>query len=433
MTAEQILTLYLVLFALEFAWETLLDVLNARHVRAHADAPPPAFREVIEPETHKKAVAYTLTRYKFGLVSHAASSLFLLAIVVSGALGQIDALVGRLHLGTYWHGVVYVFALSAIFSLFSLPFSLYSTFVIEERFGFNKMTWKLFLIDLVKGTVLSVVIGTPLLLALFWFMDTAGNFWWIYAFLFLAAFQLLMVMLYPTVIAPWFNKFTPLPDGPLKEKILDLARRVGFRTSGIFVMDGSKRSKHSNAYFTGLGKVKRIVLFDTLVENHEEPQLLAVLAHEIGHEKKHHIKKGMLLSLAMMLLGLWVVSLLLHYPPFFQAFGFAGPSYHAVIVLFSFCSGPFTFFLSPLGSILSRKYEYEADRFAVQATGSGDGLIQALLKLSKDNLANLTPHPWYSFYHYSHPTLAERIAAIEAYAKQLNGKRKSQSELQTAK
>ncbi|MDQ7053425.1 MAG: M48 family metallopeptidase [candidate division KSB1 bacterium] len=286
------------------------------------------------------------------------------------------------------------------------------------------MTWKLFIIDGLKSLVLSLVLLAPLFWGLFWFMDKTGNYWWLYAFGFLAGFQLLMVYLYPTVVAPWFNKFTPLPDGSLKEKILHLVQKVHFHTSGIFVMDGSKRSKHSNAYFTGLGRVKRIVLFDTLVDNLEEDQVVSVLAHEIGHEKKHHIKKGLALSLASMLAGLWILSLLLHYPSFFQAFGFSGPSYHAAIILFGFCSGPFTFFLTPLGSILSRKYEYEADRFAVEAMGTARGLIGALLKLSKDNLSNLTPHPLYSFYYYSHPTLAERIAAMEDYEKRLNGQQK---------
>ena len=421
MSASQILILYLILFALEYLWETFLTWLNMRHVKAHAEAPPAAFREVVDGETYRKSVDYTLTRSRFGLVRNTASSLFLLFIILSGTLGRMDDLIARWPLHPYLHGIVYIFALSWMFSLFNLPFTLYSIFVIEERFGFNKMTWKLFIIDGLKSLVLSLVLLTPLLWGLFWFMDKTGNYWWLYAFGFLAGFQLLMVYLYPTVIAPWFNKFTPLPDGSLKEKILQLVQKVHFRTSGIFVMDGSKRSKHSNAYFTGLGRVKRIVLFDTLVDNLEEDQVVSVLAHEIGHEKKNHIKKGLALSLASMLAGLWILSLLLHYPPFFQAFGFSGPSYHAAIILFGFCSGPFTFFLTPLGSILSRKFEYEADRFAVEAMGTARGLVGALLKLSKDNLSNLTPHPLYSFYYYSHPTLAERIAAMEDYEKRLNG------------
>ena len=425
MSADQILALYLILFAIEYGWETLLSFLNMRYVKAHADSPPPAFREIMDMETYRKTVAYTLTRSRFGLIQSTASSLFLLFIILSGSLGRLAQWLGAWELHPYLHGIVYIFLLSAIFGLFHLPFKIYSIFVIEERFGFNKMTWKLFLIDGLKQQVLSIVILTPLLWMLFWFMDNSGAYWWIYAFAFLAGFQLLMVFIYPTVIAPWFNKFTPLPEGSLKEKIVQLAQKVRFHISGIFVMDGSKRSKHSNAYFTGLGKAKRIVLFDTLVESLDEDQVVSVLAHEIGHEKRHHIKKGLALSLLSMLAGLWILNWLLHYPPFFQAFGFSAPSYHAAIILLGFCSSPFTFFLTPIGSMLSRKYEYEADRFAVEAVGTARGLIGALLKLSKDNLSNLTPHPWYSFYYYSHPTLSERIAAMEAFEKRLKANEKA--------
>jgi STE24 endopeptidase len=304
-----------------------------------------------------------------------------------------------------------------MFSLFSLPFSLYRQFVIEERFGFNRMTWKLLLLDISKGALLSIIIMTPLLYGLFWFMDRAGNFWWIYAFAGFSLFQLVVMILYPTLIAPLFNKFSPLEEGSLKEKILALARKLDFRTSGIFVMDGSKRSSHSNAYFTGIGHAKRIVLFDTLVRQMDEEQLTAVLAHEIGHEKANHVKKRFAVSLLASLAGFYILSLLLDYTPLFQAFGFDNPSYHAAVVILSFCAGPVTFFLQPLLAVLSRRHEYEADRFSVEATSSASGLKGALVRLSQKNLSNLTPHPWYSFYHYSHPTLAERISAMEEYEK----------------
>lgn len=347
MSATQILLLYLVLFAIEYAWETLLEVLNIKNVRKNQHEIPQPFRATMDEATYKKSIDYTITHTKFGLLSSAFSSLFLLIIILSGTLGAIDHHIALWGLGAYTHGVVYIYALSLIFSLSSLPFSIYSTFVIEERFGFNKMTWKLYIIDMVKGVILSAVLLTPLLYALFWFMDSTGSFWWIYAFVLFAAFQLLMVLIYPTFIAPLFNKFSPMGDGELKKKILSLAAKIGFKTNGIFVMDGSKRSRHSNAYFTGLGKSKRIVLFDTLIDSLEERELLGVLAHEIGHEKKNHIKKGMLLSMVSMAMGLWVLSLLLPYTPFYQAFGFDNNSYHAAIILFSFCSGPFTFFFLP--------------------------------------------------------------------------------------
>jgi len=272
---------------------------------------------------------------------------------------------------------------------------------------------------MLKGVAISAVIGIPVLIVLFWFMDRTGPFWWIWAFAAMTVFQIVMSILAPLVIAPLFNKFTPLPDGSLKDRINDLASRLGFRTRGIFVVDSSKRSRHTNAYFTGLGRAKRIVLFDTLVSSHTEEEIVSVLAHEIGHEKRHHVRNGLLLSAAVSLVGFWILSLLLHWTPLYEAFGFAQPGYPALLVLLAFCSPPFTFWLQPLFSLRSRRQEYEADRFAVKGVGSAAGLKSALLRLSRDNLSNLSPHPLYSFFHYSHPTLAERIAALDRAEKAL--------------
>jgi STE24 endopeptidase len=230
-----------------------------------------------------------------------------------------------------------------------------------------------------------------------------------------------MSILYPLLIAPLFNKFTPLPEGRLRDAIRDLAARLDFRTSGIFVMDGSRRSGHSNAYFTGIGRAKRIVLFDTLVNSMPEEELLSVLAHEIGHEKKRHVRKALAVSLVLSLAGFWVLSLLVPFLPLYQAFGLRAASSPAILVLLAFCSGPFTFLLTPLASLWSRKHEYEADRFAAQGVGSAAGMKSALLRLARENLSNLTPHPLYSFWHYSHPTIAERLAALEAVGKTLGG------------
>jgi STE24 endopeptidase len=247
-------------------------------------------------------------------------------------------------------------------------------------------------------------------------MGATGSYWWLYAFAFLATVQLLLMYLYPVFIAPLFNTFTPLEEGSLKDQIFSLAEKIGFKTSGIFIMDGSKRSSHGNAYFTGFGAIKRIVLFDTLIENLSEPQAISVLAHEMGHERKGHIKKTLVISLITTCLGFWVLSLFINYQPFYQAFGFPTKSYHAALVIFAFASSPITYFLSPLFSLLSRKHEYEADRFAIDAVGGCDDLCEALLSLSKNSLSNLTPHPWYSFFHYSHPTLTERLQAMRVYA-----------------
>jgi STE24 endopeptidase len=406
MSARAILALYLAFFILELGWDVFLTLLNLRHARRHAGA--------VDDGTYARAISYTLARGKLGLLAGAVSSAALLAAVLTGFLGIVDAGMRLLPVHRYFQGILFIACLSLLSWLIGLPFSLYSTFSLEARFGFNRVTPPLFVVDALKGLAVSAVIAVPVLLGLFWFMDAAGDLWWVWAFAAMSGFQIVMSALYPVAIAPLFNRFTPLPEGPLREAILGLAARLGFRAKGVFVMDGSRRSRHSNAYFTGLGKAKRIVLFDTLVESVDQAEILSVLAHEIGHARRHHLRKGLAVSLAVSLAGFWIAGLLLRWPPLFQAFGFLGASPHALLVLLAFCAGPFTFFLTPLSSMWSRRHEYEADRFAVDAMGSARGMRSALLRLSRDNLSNPAPHPLYSFFHYSHPTLAERIAALEA-------------------
>ncbi len=416
MSSAAILRLYLALFALRLLWESALTLLNARHAQRVSAAPPAFVLEVMDRETYKRSLDYTLARSRFALVDGLFAAAVVLAVVLSGALGALDRLVLGWRLPGYATGLAYFVLISVFFTLVSLPASLYLQFVIEERFGFNRMTPGLFAADLARNLAVSVALLAPLLLALFWFVDRAGRWWWLFGFAGVSLFQLVVTVIYPTVIAPLFNKFTPLDDGSLKERIQDLASRLGFATRGIFVMDGSRRSSHSNAYFTGLGRAKRVVLFDTLIRSLSEESLVAVLAHEIGHEKRHHVRQRLAFSVLMLLVGFWILSLLLPYQPFYSAFGFDRPSPYALLVIMSFCAGPFTFFLAPLFAAWSRRHEYEADRFAVDATGGAAGLKAALIGLGRSNLSNLTPHPLYSFYHYSHPTLAERVAAIEAHA-----------------
>jgi STE24 endopeptidase len=419
MRPESILVIFLVFFVLDWGWDVALTLLNLGYARKNAHAVPAAFAGIVDAETHSRSVRYTVTHGAFGLVSGAVSSAALLVVVLTGFFGYLDSLARGLHVHPYVQGILFMAAVSFLFGVIRFPFSLYSTFVVEARFGFNRTTPRLYLIDTLKALAISAVIGVPVVLALFWFMDVTGPFWWVWAFLAMTAFQLVMSILAPLVIAPLFNKFTPLPDGSLKDQITALASRLGFRTKGIFVVDSSKRSRHSNAYFTGLGRAKRIVLFDTLVSSHTEEEIVSVLAHEIGHEKRNHIKKGLAISVVVSCAGFWILSLLVHWTPLYTAFGFAQPGYAALLVLLAFCSGPFTFFLQPLFSLRSRRQEYEADRFAVKGVGSAAGLKSALLRLSKDNLSNLSPHPLYSFFHYSHPTLAERIAALDKAEKAL--------------
>jgi STE24 endopeptidase len=408
--------LWLGFFVAEQVWLTALAVLNLRHARRHATEIPPAFAAAVDPGTRARSVAYTLERGRFGVFASLVSAGLVAAAVSSGFLGMLDDACARLPLGPYLRGVAFVLAVSVCSWLANLPFSLYATFSIEARFGFNRTTPRTFALDTLKSLAVSLLIGVPVLLGLFWFMDRAGALWWVWAFLALTAFELVVNLLYPLVIAPLFNRFTPLAEGTLRDRILELARRLAFRTKGIFVMDASRRSRHGNAYFTGLGPVKRVVLFDTLVDTMSEGEILAVLAHEIGHERRHHVRKSLALSIALGAAGFWLLSLLVPWTPLYEAFGFGRASNHAILVVLSVAAGPFTFPFRPLFSLLSRRHEYEADRFAVDGTGGAEGMIGALLRLSKDNLTNLTPHPWYSFYHYSHPTTAERVAALEAYA-----------------
>jgi STE24 endopeptidase len=414
MAATVIFVLFLVFFFLDYGSETILILLNVSFARKRSGIIPPAFQGLIDAATAAKAADYSATKAKFTLVTSGFGILVILAMVATGVFGTVDRFLSSFGLGLYLNGLLYIGAVGLFFSLIGLPFALYSQFVIEERFGFNKMTAGLFWKDRIKSLLLSLVIGVPLLLALFFFMEQTGAWWWLLAFGFFTLFQLVVSLLYPTLIAPLFNKFTPLPDGPLKEKIEALLASLHYRVRGIFVMDGSKRSRHANAYFTGLGKAKRIVLYDTLMKTLTDDELVAVFAHELGHEKLGHVWKNMVAAIVASGLVFFLLSLLLPFAPLYRAFGFDAPSYHALLVLLTLCSGPFTFFLKPIGAALSRRYEYAADRFARRALG-GDAapLAQALLKLSRDNLSNLHPHPLYSAVYYSHPTLPERIAALE--------------------
>ena len=413
MSYQSILILYIVFFTLDFLFQNYLTILNIGELKKNSKSVPSVFKNHIDFETYKKSSEYTRVKSYFTIVSGIFSSIILLVIILTGTFGDIDIIIESYGLNPYVEGIVYIFALSIVFYIIGLPFSLYSQFKIEEQFGFNKMTIGLFIKDQIKNLVLSGVILTILLLGLFWFMEKAGAYWWIIASLGFITFQLVLSIAYPLLIAPLFNKFAPLEENDLKNLLRNLAEKLKFRTTGIFVMDGSKRSGHSNAYFTGVGKAKRIVLYDTLVSILSQTQIAAVLAHEIGHYKKHHLIKGLILSFFVTTLGFYVVNIFLNYLPLFEAFGFSRVSYHGIFVILSFAAGPFTFFLTPLFTMWSRKHEYEADAFAARNTDYGNDLKEGLIIMSKENLSNLTPHPLYSFYHYSHPTVGERIKAID--------------------
>ncbi|HWP22670.1 MAG TPA: M48 family metallopeptidase [Candidatus Binatia bacterium] len=416
-----ILAVFLFLFALEFAVEFALNEINLRYVRARAREQkiPVCFDGQIDAADYEKSVAYTLAKGRLARWSAIYGRGVLLTVLFSGLLGRLDRwaaeLAGQISSIPYAHGIVFCLAVSLVFSLASLPTSLCSIFGVEAQFGFNKMTLGLYVADKIKALSLALVIGAPFLLVVLWLMDAMGRHWWLWTFVFILAFELVMIVVYPTWIAPWFNKFQPLKEGELRERIMALARQLRFQASGIYVMDGSRRSAHSNAYFTGIGKSQRIVLFDTLIEQMTADQTVAVLAHEMGHYKMKHVQRMLVVQSALVLGGLYVLSRLLDYRPFFSAFGLV-PSHHAALVLFSLLSDPATFYLGPLLHWLSRKHEYEADRFAAETLGDARPMEEALVHLTVKNLANLTPHPWYSAYHYSHPTAIERIDAIRRLA-----------------
>ncbi len=413
MTPYQFTLVFLAALALSTALRVWLDIRHLRHVIARRERVPADFVGRIEPGEHRKAADYTAAKVRIGLIEIVIDVLVLLALTLGGVLGWIDqALQAGLGSG-YPHGLALFACVGLLGFVVGLPASLYRSFVIEERFGFNKLTWKLWLTDLVKGAALTVLIGGPLLLAVLWLMDAMGANWWLYVWLVWLATNLLMLFLYPTVIAPLFNKFTPLEDASLKARIEALLARCGFASSGLFVMDGSKRSAHGNAYFTGFGKSKRIVFFDTLLEKLAPGEIEAVLAHELGHFRHRHVIKRIALSAALSLAFLWLLGQLIDQPWFYAGLKVGDGGTAMGLLLFSMVLPVFLFPLTPLTSGLSRKHEYEADAYAVKQTAAGD-LVTALVKLYRDNAATLTPDPLHSLFHDSHPPASQRIARLHS-------------------
>ncbi|HEX4885819.1 MAG TPA: M48 family metallopeptidase [Casimicrobiaceae bacterium] len=397
-----------------------LAARQLRHVHAHRERVPAAFAERIAPEAHRKAADYTAAKQRLGRVELVVDALVLLALTLGGALGVLVSWTGALPVGPMGQDVALFGALSLIGGATSLPFGWYATFVIEERFGFNRMTLRLWLADLVKGTLVAIVLGLPILLLVLWLMREAGSAWWAWAWLAWMGFQLLVLVLYPTVIAPLFNKFEPLPAGDARSRIESLLARCGFSSSGLFVMDGSRRSGHGNAYFTGFGRAKRVVFFDTLLARLSGDELEAVLAHELGHFKLRHIVKRIAWSAVASLGFLALLAWLMREPWFYAGLGIPEPLVAQALArpgialaLISLVLPVFTFAFRPVASLYSRKHEFEADAFAAR-TASAGALVQALVKLYEDNAATLTPDPLHSAFYDSHPPAAVRIARLRA-------------------
>lgn len=416
-----IISLFFFLFSIDRIVSSGLDELNIRHIRKHAGRVPEFFKNTVDPATYRRSIAYTLDKARFSRWNILVDTIVTLWVLFGGVLPWLERWSAACGLSSVWTGIVFFCGFGVIMFTLNLPLELISTFRIEQRHGFNKTTYRLYIIDKLKALALSVVIGIPCLYVILWFMESTGALWWIWAFGFVMLFQLVMLLIYPMFIAPLFNKFKPLDDGNLNDAITDFCKRVQFTIKGVFQMDGSKRSTHSNAYFTGIGRGKRIVLFDTLINEMTQQQAVSVLAHEIGHYKLHHIKKMIVVSAVGMLAGFFVIGNIYDYVPLFNAFGLQTASDHGALILFVILSGTFTFYLRPIFSALSRRHEYEADKFAVTTTGTRADMEGALLMLTKQNLSNLTPHPWYSFVHYSHPATIERIKAIRAMPEQPAG------------
>lgn len=407
-----VLIVVAVLLGARWLAQLWLEILNQRHVRAHAASVPDAFKGVVTPETYAKSVEYTLAKSKFHNVELTWDVIVLAAVLFSGVLPWFYRVFENAFGHSIWVGAAFVVAVSILLNVPDLPFDWYSQFHLEQRFGFNTNTPKTFWVDRVKGLLLGVAIGFPLLWLIFKLVDWLGDWWWLWAWAAMMLFQLIMLVVAPILILPLFNKFSPLPEGPLRDRLLGLGDRAGFRAKDIQVMDGSKRSRHSNAFFTGFGHFRKIVLFDTLVEQLQPTELEAVLAHEIGHYKKRHIPKTMIWSAIATLIGFYIISLLARQGWFYNAFGFTTGSVVPAFLLFGLLAGAVTFWISPISHWFSRKYEYEADAYAAKVMNEVRSLVGALRKLNEKNLSNLMPHPYYSGFYYSHPTLLEREQAL---------------------
>lgn len=407
--------LFLLMFVLSIGLRLWLSSRQIRHIHQHRGAVPDSFADKITLEEHQKAADYTTTKTRFGRLPLFYDATLLLIWTLGGGLEWLDQSIIAMQFSPIMTGITVMLSFMLISSALDLPFSIYTTFVIEEKFGFNKTTVKTFIIDIFKGSALGLTIGVPLLFAILWLMEQMGDLWWVYTWLLLSGFSILMMWIYPTWIAPIFNKFEPLEEGDTLNRIKGLLERCGFNSDGVFVIDGSKRSSHGNAYFSGFGRNKRIVFYDTLLKMLSDDELEAVLAHELGHFKKKHIVKSILISFATTLAGLAILAWLMKNQWFYNGLGLSTQSTYMALLLFTMVSPVFTFALSPIMSLFSRKNEFEADAFAAEQTDA-QHLIKALVGLYRENASTLTPDPLYSAFYDSHPPAPVRIAHLNSHA-----------------
>ena len=402
----------LIALVVEFVLGVVADLLNLKTLRLEL---PSALEGVYQPDEYRRSQEYTGTTTRFGLVSRAFNLTLLLSFWFVGGFNYLDQIIRVWGYASIMKGLLYIGILLIFYNLLRLPFSIYATFVIEERFGFNRTTPRVFLLDKVKGLAVSIVLGMPLLAGILALFEYGGHYAWLYCWLATIIFLLVVAFVAPIWILPFFNKFTLMNDGELKEAILNYVQAVGYRISNLFVMDGSKRSTKANAFFTGFGRSKRVALFDTLIEKHTVPELVAVLAHEVGHYKKRHILQGIVISIAHTGIIFFLLSLFLSSPGLYQAFYVEQQSIYSGLLFFGLLYTPIEVFLSMVLQRISRRNEYQADLFAVETIEEPQSLVDGLKRLSVGNLSNLTPHPFYVFLNYSHPPLLERVRAIQQY------------------
>ena len=410
---NSLLLTFLAVFLIRSWVQIYLNRLNISYLRLHGTGVPEIFQDVIDPEKLKKIIAYTVDSENFQTVAVLANQVLFLAILISGFLPSLVRAISQWGYGPIVNGLIFFAVLSIVASLFRIPFNLYETFGIEERYGFNVMNFKMWILDSLKSLVLTTILGGLVLGLLLVLVIYGGNTWWVWAWLLVGAFELLLLWLFPVLILPLFYKFDPIDNKGLEERIRTMLEKVGLRAKGIFKMDASKRSKHTNAFFVGIGRTKRIVLFDTLLASHTEEEILAVLAHEAGHWKKKHVLRMLIILEILSFVSFYVVARLLHWPLLYQTFGFEKPVIYGGLFLIGTFISLLGFFAQPLESVISRKFEREADDFSLTLTKTAEPMLAALKRLAADNLSNLNPHPLYAWFYYSHPPLVERIERLK--------------------
>jgi len=410
MNSTSLFYIIIAIVVFQFLMETVLDYLNSRKFQ---DPIPEELQDVFDNKEYLKSQAYKKDNYKFSILSSSFSIVLTLGFLIFGGFEWIDLLARNITENPILMALLFFGIIMIGSDIITTPFSYYQTFVIEEKYGFNKSTRKLFFIDKIKGWLMMAILGGGMLSMIIWFFQFAGNNFWIYALILIAIFTVFMNLFYSRLIVPLFNKQIPLEDGSLKSKIENYTNKVGFKLQNIFVIDGSKRSTKANAYFAGFGKEKRVTLYDTLIQDLEEEEIVAVLAHEVGHYKRRHIIINLIISILLTGVTLFILSLFINNPEFSYAIGVTKPSFHAALICFGILYSPISEITGLVMNILSRKFEYEADDYA-KNTYKALPLINSLKKLSKNSLSNLTPHSAYVFLHYSHPPLIQRIRNLKA-------------------